>query len=36
MRGDGSVLGEGRVVGVPKFDCWDKCTAILGKSSHLT
>ena len=26
MRGDGGVAGEGRVVGVPKFHSWDKCT----------
>ena len=26
VRGDGSVAGEGRVVGVPKFHCWGKCT----------
>ena len=26
MRGDGSVAGEGRVVGVPKFHSWAKCT----------
>ena len=24
--GDGSVAGEGRVVGVPKFHSWGKCT----------
>ena len=26
MRGDGGVVGEGRVVGVPKFHSWGKCT----------
>ena len=26
MRGDSGVAGEGRVVGVPKFDSWGKCT----------
>ena len=26
VRGDGSVAGEGRVVGVPKFHSWGKCT----------
>ena len=26
MRGDGSVAGEGRVVGLPKFHSWGKCT----------
>ena len=26
MRGDGGVAGEGRVVGVPKFHLWGKCT----------
>ena len=26
MRGEGSVAGEGGVVGVPKFHSWDKCT----------
>ena len=26
MRGDGSVAGEGRVVGVPKSHSWGKCT----------
>ena len=29
MRDDGGVAGEGRVVGVPKFHLWDKCTLIL-------
>ena len=29
MRGDGGVAGEGRVVGVPKFHSWGKCTVIL-------
>ena len=26
MRGDGGVAGDGRVVGVPKFHTWGKCT----------
>ena len=26
MRDDGSVAGEGRGVGVPKFHSWGKCT----------
>ena len=26
MRGDGGVAGEGKVVGVPKFHSWGKCT----------
>ena len=26
MRGEGGVAGEGRVVGVPKFHSWAKCT----------
>ena len=26
MRGEGGVAGEGRVVAVPKFHSWDKCT----------
>ena len=26
VRGDGSVAGEGRVVGIPKFHSWGKCT----------
>ena len=25
MRGDSGVAGEGRVVGVPKFNSWGKC-----------
>ena len=25
-RGDGGVAGEGKVVGVPKFHSWVKCT----------
>ena len=29
MRGDGGVAGEGRVVGVPKFHSWAKCTMTL-------
>ena len=29
MRGDGDVAGEGRVVGVPKFHSWGKCTMTL-------
>ena len=26
MRSDSGVTGEGRVVGVPKFHSWGKCT----------
>ena len=26
MRGEGGIAGEGRVVGVPKFHSWGKCT----------
>ena len=26
MRGDSGVAGEGRVVGIPKFYAWSKCT----------
>ena len=26
MRGEGGVAGEGRVVGVPTFHFWGKCT----------
>ena len=26
MRGDSGVAGEGRVVGIPKFYSWSKCT----------
>ena len=26
MRGDSGVAGEGRVVGIPKFYSWGKCT----------
>ena len=26
MRGDSGVADEGRVVGLPKFHSWDKCT----------
>ena len=26
MRGDGGVAGEGRIVGVPKFHSWGRCT----------
>ena len=29
MRGDGGVAGKGRVVGVPKFHSWGKCTMTL-------
>ena len=29
MRGEGGVAGEGRVVGVPKFHSWGKCTMSL-------
>ena len=26
VKGDSDVAGEGRVVGVPKFQSWGKCT----------
>ena len=26
MKGEGGVAGEGKVVGVPKFHSWGKCT----------
>ena len=26
MRGEGGVAGEGKLVGVPKFHSWGKCT----------
>ena len=29
MRGDGIVAGEGRVVGIPKFQSWGKYTMLL-------
>ena len=29
MRGNSGVAGEGRVVGVPKFHSWGKCTMTL-------
>ena len=29
VRDDGGVAGEGRVVGVPKFHSWGKCTMTL-------
>ena len=29
MRGEGGVAGEGRVVGVPMFHSWGKCTMAL-------
>ena len=29
MRGKGAIAGEGRVVGVPKFQSWNKCTMAL-------
>ena len=29
MRGDSGVAGEGRVVGIPKFHSWGKCTVPL-------
>ena len=31
MRVEGSVAGEGRVVGIPKFHSWGKCTIPLTK-----
>ena len=33
MRGDSGVAGEGRVVGVPKFHSWGKCTMPLTNSN---
>ena len=30
MRGDGGVAGEGRVVGIPKFHSWGKCSSNTG------
>ena len=35
MRGDGGVAGEGRVVGVPKFHSWGKCTMPLANEYQL-
>jgi len=29
VRGEGGVAGEGRVVGLPKFHSWGKCTVPL-------
>ena len=29
MKGEGGVAGEGRVVGVPKFHSWGKCSMLL-------
>ena len=35
VKGDGGVASEGRVVGVPKFHFWDKCTMPLANiNSH--
>ena len=31
MRGDGSVANEERVVGLPKFHSWSKCTMPLNQ-----
>ena len=31
MRSDGAVASEGRVVGVPKFHSWGKCTIPLNE-----
>ena len=31
MRGEDSVAGEGRVVGVPKFHSWGECTMPLNQ-----
>ena len=31
VRGEGGVAGEGRVVGVPKFHSWGKCTMLFNK-----
>ena len=35
MRGDGGVAGERRVVGVPKFHSWGKCTMPLTNINRL-
>ena len=35
MRGDGGVAGGGRVVGVPKFHSWGKCTMPLTNINSL-
>ena len=35
MRGDSGVAGEGRVVGVPKFHSWGKCTMPLRLCARL-
>ena len=34
VRGDGDVAGEERVVGVPKFHSWDKCSMQQSESSE--
>ena len=36
MRGDSGVAGEGRVVGVPKFHSWGKCTMISNQIGYPT
>ena len=33
MRGDDGVAGEGRVVGLPKFHSWSKCTPLTNINS---
>ena len=35
MRDDSGIAGEGRVVGVPKFHSWDKCTIPLSNEYQL-
>ena len=35
VRGEGGVAGEGRVVGVPKFHSWGKCTMPLTNINYL-
>ena len=34
MRGDSGVAGDGRVVGIPKFHSWGKCTMPLRISTQ--
>jgi len=35
VRDDGGVAGEGRVVGIPKFHSWVKCTMLLTNSDWM-
>ena len=35
MRGEGCVAGEGKLVGVPKFHSWGKCTMALRISTQI-